>query len=103
MLSDNGSNYVGAARKIMELVAGMDQEKLKMLTSNKGIDWQVNPPEATHFCGVLQRMIKAAKRAIYAVLKEADVDNEELQTAFTGTESLLNSRFLTVESQWRCQ
>ena len=43
-------------------------------------------------------MIKAAKRAIYAVLKEADVDNEELQTVFTGTESLLNSRPLTTVS-----
>ena len=29
MVSDNGSNYVGAARGIMELVDCMDQEKLK--------------------------------------------------------------------------
>ena len=43
-------------------------------------------------------MIKAAKRAIYAVLKEADVDDEELQTVFTGTESPLNSRPLTTVS-----
>ena len=76
----------------------MDQEKLQRLTSNKGIDWQFNPPEAPHFGGVFERMIKAAKRAIYAVLKEADVDDEELQTVFTGTESLLNSRPLTIQS-----
>ena len=98
MLSDNGSNYVGAAREIKELVDCMDQEKIQRLTSNKGIDWQFNPPEAPHFGGVFERMIKAAKRAIYAVLKEADVDDEELQTVFTGTESLLNSRPLTTVS-----
>ena len=40
-------------------------------------------------------MIKSAKRAIYAVLSEADVNDEELQTVFTGVESLLNSRPLT--------
>lgn len=79
MLSDNGSNYVGAAREIKELVDCMDQEKIQRLTSNKGIDWQFNPPEAPHFDGVFERMIKAAKRAIYAVLKEADVDDAELQ------------------------
>ena len=39
MLSDNGSNYVGAAREIKELVDCMDQEILKRLTLNKGIDW----------------------------------------------------------------
>ena len=43
-------------------------------------------------------MIKAAKRATYAVLKEADVDDEELQTEFTETESLLNSSPLTTVS-----
>ena len=95
MFSDNGSNYVGAAREIEEPVDCMDQEKLQRLTSNKGSNWQFNPPEASHFGGVFKRMIKAAKRAIYVVLKEADVDDEELQTVFTGTESLLNSRPLT--------
>ena len=43
-------------------------------------------------------MIKAAKRTVYAVLKEAGVDGEDLQTVFTGTESLLNSRPLTADS-----
>ena len=68
------------------------------MTSNKGIDWQFNPPEAPRFGGVFERMIKAAKRAIYAVLKETDVDDEELRTVFRGTESLLNSKPLTTVS-----
>jgi hypothetical protein len=43
-------------------------------------------------------MIKSAKRAIAAVLPNADVNDEELQTVFTGVESLLNSRPLTTIS-----
>ena len=43
-------------------------------------------------------MIKSAKRAIYAIWKEADVNDEELQTVFAGAENLLNSRPLTTVS-----
>jgi len=43
-------------------------------------------------------MIKSSKRAIYAVLSDADVNDEELQTVFTGVESLLNSRPLSAIS-----
>ena len=43
-------------------------------------------------------MIKAAKRAVNALLGNADVTGEELTTAFTGTEALLNSRPLTYQS-----
>ena len=37
-------------------------------------------------------MIEAAKRAINAVLRNTDVNDEELITAFTDVEVLLNSR-----------
>ena len=37
-------------------------------------------------------MIQAAKRAINAVLRDTDVNDEELVTAFIGVEALLNSR-----------
>ena len=91
MLSGNGGNYVGATRKMKELVGSMDQDKIQRLTSKQGIEWPFIPPEAPHFGGVFERMIKSAKREIYAVLKEADVNDDELQTVFTGAQSLLNS------------
>ena len=43
-------------------------------------------------------MIKAAKRAIFAILGSANVNDEELMTAFTGAEALINSRPLTYQS-----
>ena len=59
------------------------------------MEWYWNPPAAPHFRGVFESMIKAAKRAISAILQDADVTDDELQTCFTGVESLLNSRPLT--------
>ena len=43
-------------------------------------------------------MIKSTKRAITAILNNADVKNEELMTAFCGAEALINLRPLTYQS-----
>ena len=98
MVSDNGSNFVAADKEIRELLAELDQEQIRRTTANKGVEWYWNPPAAPHFGGVFEALIKAAKRAISAILQDADVTNEELQTCFTGVESLLNSRPLTTIS-----
>ena len=45
-----------------------------------------------------ETLIKAAKRATYGILSQADVTDEELATAFTGAEALINSRPLTYQS-----
>ena len=98
MLSDNGTNFVAAKKEIRALVEQLDQKQIERATANKGITWYWNPPVAPHFGGVFESMIKSAKRAIAAVLPNADVDDKELQTIFTGVESLLNSRPLTMIS-----
>ena len=71
---------------------------MKSLVISKGIKWTFNPPYAPHFGGVFGTMIKAAKRAVMAILGNADVTDEELMTAFTGAEALINSRPLTYQS-----
>ena len=48
--------------------------------------------EAPHFGRVFERMIRSVKRAVNAVLGNSDVTDGELQTIFTGVESLINFR-----------
>ena len=43
-------------------------------------------------------MIKAAKKAIYAILYCADITDRELLSAVVGFEGLMNSRPLTCQS-----
>ena len=99
VLSDNGTNFIGADKEIKELVSQLDHDRIQRMTSNHGVDWHFNPPLAPHFGGVFESMIKSAKRAISCVLKEADINDEELQTTFVGVESLMNSRPLTAVSE----
>lgn len=98
MLSDNGTNFVGTEKEIRELVSQLDHDQLQRMTSSHGVTWHWNPPQGPHFGGVFESMIKSAKRAIYAVLKDADINDEELETTFIGVESLMNSRPLTTVS-----
>ena len=61
VLSDNGTNFVGADNKLKEL-AGLHREKIQEKTARYGMKWHFNPPLAPHFSGVHEVMIKAAKR-----------------------------------------
>ena len=98
MIGDNGSNFVGAVNELKELVDQMDKDKIQRMTTNKGIKWKFNPPRGPHFSGVHEIMVKAVKKAIYAVLGSSDIMNEELTTVVAGAEGLLNSRPLTYQS-----
>jgi hypothetical protein len=93
MVSDNGTNFVGGNRELQALVDQIDKAKVE--SSNKGVNWHWNPPASPHFGGVFERMIKTAKRAIKAILGDAEVNDEELETTIIGVESLINSRPLT--------
>ena len=81
-----------------ELVSELDQDKIQQGTAHRGVKWNFNPPGAPHFGGIHEAMIKSAKKAIYGVIGNSDVTDEELITAVTGVESVLNSRLLTYQS-----
>ena len=98
VLSDNGTNFVEANRELLELVSALNEDQISNNVANHGIKWHFNPPLAPHFGGVHETMIKSAKRAIDAILGNADKTDEELITTFTGAEALLNSRPLTYQS-----
>ena len=99
VISDNGTNFVGAERELRELVEALDTDRITQETSKyHPIDWKFNPPCAPHFGGVFEALIKSAKKAIKAILGDADVTDEELHTAICGAERLLNSRPITYVS-----
>ena len=70
----------------------------QQISKNHPIDWKFNPPSVPHFGGVFEALIKSAKKAIKAILGEADNNDEDLHTAICGAERLLNSRPITYVS-----
>ena len=47
MISDNGTNFVGAVNELKELVDQLDKERIQRTTANKGIEWKFKPPGRT--------------------------------------------------------
>ena len=82
VVSDCRTNFVGAVNELKELYNQLDKEKIQHATADKGVKWLFNPPAGPHFGGAHEIMVKSAKRAIYGVLGNNDVTDEELITTF---------------------
>ena len=95
--SGNGMNFVGAERELRELVQSMDREWIMDDAANKGIKWNWNPPLGSHFGGVFESLIKVAKKTLKAIVGNAGLSDDELQTAFKEVEGLTNARSITYE------
>ena len=95
--SDQGTNFQGANNELKDLLAQFDQEKITNTMTTKGVKWVFNPPNAPHFGGAHEALIKSSKKAMKATLENADITDEELLTAIAGAEDLLNSRPLTYQ------
>ncbi len=97
ILSDNGGNFDGANRLLRALWENMPQEELER--KKPAIKWRFNPPYASHYGGVFERLIGAAKAALHHALpSQMSLSLEQLQTAFAVVEGILNSRPLAYVS-----
>jgi len=96
IISDNGRNFVGAQAMIHEMF--LADPSIQDSMTQKGIVWKFNPPSAPHFGGTFETMVKAAKKSLFFTLQNANCSDEELYTAFSKAEFIINSRPLTVIS-----
>ena len=93
--SDNGTNFIGAAREIQDTLKRLNKERITDELSQHGVQWHFIPPAAPHFGGVWERLVKSAKRALKAVAGNQRVTDETLLKFMAEAESLMNSRPLT--------
>ena len=45
MISDNGTNFVGAVNELKDLMGQLDKDKIQGTTAQKGVKWTFNPPQ----------------------------------------------------------
>ena len=92
--SDNGTNFVGAEKELLEATLRWNTDAPAALIV-KGIHWKFNPPGAPHHGGSWEIMVRSCKRVFYSILGNRRLTDETLSTTFCLVEQALNNRPLT--------
>ena len=92
--SDQGTNFVGAARELREMLVHLnnDHEAIRSTLLKDGIEWRFNPPAAPHFGGLWEAAVKSTKYHLRRVVGDQHLTFEEMTTLLTQIEACLNSR-----------
>lgn len=95
IMSDNGSNFIGAKRELKFLGEIVKSQYLTNKLAADGTEWKLIPPRAPHFGGIWEAGVKSMKYHIKRVIGETILTFEKLTTLLTQVEACLNSRPLT--------
>ena len=103
ILSDNGTNFVGAENEWKKAYNAMNHKKISeflLAESCDWIQWKKQPPSASHMGGVWERQIRSVRGVLTALLKEhsSSLSDESFRTLLVEAECIVNSRPLTVEN-----
>ncbi len=99
LISDNGTNFIGAERELREALADINQDKIQKALLRENVKWIFNPPLGSHYGGVWERIIRILKKILCSVLRQQTLDDEGLQTALCEVEAILNDRPITTVSE----
>ena len=100
--SDNGGNFVGANNELKRALPELDHEKIRGFLQTEGadwIEWEYNPPNASHMGGVWERQIRSVRSILSSLMITHGhiLDDESFRTLIVEAEAIVNSRPLTVD------
>ena len=98
IISDNGTNFVGAANELKAFMNEWDNAKIESDLAQKKIVWKFNPPGAPHLGGIWERLLQSCKKVMIAILDNRSLTEEVLSTTMCLVEQTLSARPLTAVS-----
>ena len=94
MLSDNGSQFVGAEKELRQMVNGLDEEEVKEFCGERGMQWKFITPAAPHQNGCAEALVKTSKSALKKAIGSQILTPFELYTVFLEVANLVNQRLI---------
>ncbi|XP_075163827.1 uncharacterized protein LOC142236490 [Haematobia irritans] len=98
IMSDNGTNFVGAERKLrkeFQLFLNNVADYTSRKFMSQGLEWSFIPPNAPHMGGLWEAGVKSFKTHFKKVAQNYKYTYEEFTTLLTRIEAVLNSRPLS--------
>jgi len=92
IISDNGSNFVGAEQELKRAVKQLPHGRIIDELLKRSVEWQFNPPLSSHRGGVWERLIRSVRRVLRSTANEQTLTDEKLGTLLIEAERILNSR-----------
>lgn len=83
LISDNGSNFVGAERKL-KVTIKENQDCLLQRT----IEWSFNPPVGFHHSKIRECMVRSVRKVLNRVVTEQILDEKCFRTVMCEIESV---------------
>jgi hypothetical protein len=93
-LSDNWKSFTSPEKELQSWVRDLDDDLIIRQNLADAV-WRFTPPYGPHHGGIYETMVKATKRALHSLFREADLNMDEFRTAISRVASLLNGRPLT--------
>lgn len=88
---DNGTNFVGASREIVDM-SKEEEEKVTFELTNMKISFRFSPAGSPHFNGLVEAAVKSVKLHLKRSIGEVKLTFEELATTLYQIEAAVNSR-----------
>lgn len=92
ILSDNGTQMVGAERQLREMIKAWDKDRLREFCADKKTKWKFTTPLAPHQNGCTESLVKTCKRAMKVAIGEQVLTPFELYTFFLECANIVNQR-----------
>eukprot|EP00057_Strongylocentrotus_purpuratus_P004640 XP_003729152.1 PREDICTED: uncharacterized protein LOC100889568 [Strongylocentrotus purpuratus] len=92
IMSDNGTQFVGAKRELREMVKGWDDVQLRDFCAEIGVEWQFTTPLAPHQNGCAEALVKSCKFALHKAVGSQCLTPFELYTCLVEIANLVNQR-----------
>lgn len=86
--SDNGRNFIGAEKEFTSSVADLEKNEVSSFFRTSRITWRFQPPEAPHFGGAHESLVKSSKQALHQMLR-AEASTSTLPNRSSTTNSAL--------------
>lgn len=98
MMSDNGTNFVGAEAELREARESWQDPNLQYTINDQGCEWRFITPSAPFEGGLWEAAVKSMKHHLRRVMGPHKYTWEGITTLLAGVEACLNSRPLCAMS-----